>query len=316
MKIITGNEFEINSRGSVVTVGGFDGIHIGHQALINEVLKCASCRNYNSILLTFETHTRIALGQEREPFLLSPIEEKIEILKNYPLDYVVFLDPTPELLNTSSEDFIKNFLIEKLHTRRLVLGFNHHFGKNREGSPVYLAETIKEWNFVLTLFPPIFINGEIVSSSKIREFICKGDIESANKMLGRPYSVYGMVVEGQKLGRKLGVKTANLKVHPYKLLPHNGVYVVEVVYKNKVFKGVASVGTRPTVDGKKAITEVHIFDFDKEIYGEYLKVNFLKYLRPERKFESIEELKDAIHHDIGEAQAYFKNPLSLSRHDI
>ncbi len=306
MKIITGNEFEINSRGSVVTVGGFDGIHIGHQALIDEVLKCASWRDYNSILLTFETHPRIALGQEREPFLLSPIEEKIEILKNYPLDYVVFLDPTPELLNTTSEDFIKSFLIEKLHTIRLVLGFNHHFGKNREGSPVYLAETIKKWNFVLTVFPPIFINGEIVSSSKIREFIRAGEIESANRMLGRPYSVYGVVVEGQKLGRKIGVKTANLKVHPYKLLPRNGVYVVEVNYKDNLYHGVASVGTRPTVDGKKVITEVHIFDFDKEIYGEYLKINFLKFLRPERRFSSIDELKKAIIQDIKGALSFFE----------
>ncbi len=313
MKIITGNEFEINSRGSVVTVGGFDGIHLGHQALIDEVLKCASWRNYNSILLTFETHPRIALGQEREPFLLSPIEEKIDILKNYHLDYVIFLDPTPELLNTSSEDFVRNFLIKKLHTRRLVLGFNHHFGKNREGSPVYLAETIRKWNFVLTVFPPIFIEGEIVSSSKIRELIRKGKVESANKMLGRPYSVYGMVVEGQKFGRKLGVKTANLKVHPYKLLPLNGVYIVNVEYKGKLLNGVASVGTRPTVDGKKTITEVHIFDFDREIYGDYLKVNFLKFLRPERKFESIEELKIAIHRDIKEAQTFFKTTIPLSK---
>ncbi len=305
MKIITGNDFEINSRGSVVTVGGFDGIHLGHQALIDEVIKCASYRNYNAVLLTFETHPRIALGQEREPFILTPISEKVEILKKYSLDFVIFLDPTVELLNTDREDFIKEFLIEKLHTKRLILGFNHHFGKNREGSPVYLAETIEKWNFVLTVFPPVYVEGEIVSSSRIREFIRAGNIKMANRMLGRPYSVTGEVVEGKKIGRKLGVKTANLKVHPFKLLPANGVYVVEVEYRGERLKGVASVGVRPTVDGKKVITEVHIFDFDREIYGEQLKVYFLEFLREEKKFSGLDELRSAIMEDIKKAKAYF-----------
>jgi len=310
MKIITGNDFEINSRGSVVTVGGFDGIHLGHQALIEEVIKCASHRNYNAVLLTFETHPRIALGQEREPFLLTPISEKIEILKTFPLDFVIFLEPTVELLNTDREEFVKEFLINKLHTKRLVLGFNHHFGKNREGSPVYLAETLKDWNFVLTVFPPVFVNGEIVSSSKIREFLRVGNIKMANKMLGRPYSITGEVVEGKKIGRKLGVKTANLKVHPFKLLPANGVYVVEVSFRGDMLKGVASVGVRPTVDGKKVVTEVHIFDFDEEIYGEQLKVHFLEYLREEKKFSSLEELKSAIMDDIKRAKEYFSGAIS------
>lgn len=305
MKIITGNDFEINSRGSVVTVGGFDGIHLGHQALIDEVVKCASYRDYNAVLLTFETHPRIALGQEREPFILTPIGEKVEVLKKYPLDFVVFLDPTVELLNTDREDFIKEFLIEKLNTRRLILGFNHHFGKNREGSPVYLAETIENWNFILTVFPPVYVDGEIVSSSKIRELIKAGNIKMANKMLGRPYTVIGEVVEGKKIGRKLGIKTANLRVHPFKLLPANGVYVVKVEYEGTILEGVASVGVRPTVDGKKVITEVHIFDFDREIYGEQLKVYFLEFIRGEKKFSSLNELRSAIIEDIKRARAYF-----------
>ncbi len=305
MKIITGNDFEINSRGSVVTVGGFDGIHLGHQALIDEVVKCASYRDYNAVLLTFETHPRIALGQEREPFILTPIGEKVEVLKKYPLDFIIFLDPTVELLNTDREDFIKEFLIEKLNTRRLILGFNHHFGKNREGSPVYLAETIENWNFILTVFPPVYVDGEIVSSSKIRELIKAGNIKMANIMLGRPYTVIGEVVEGKKIGRKLGIKTANLRVHPFKLLPANGVYVVKVEYEGTILEGVASVGVRPTVDGKKVITEVHIFDFDREIYGEQLKVYFLEFIRGEKKFSSLNELRSAIIEDIKRARAYF-----------
>ena len=305
MKIITGNEFDINSRGSVVTVGGFDGIHIGHQALIDEVVRCARWRDYNAVLLTFETHPRIALGREKGPFLLSPIEEKVEILRAFDLDYAIFLTPDKELLNTDREEFVKKFLIEKLHTRRLILGFNHHFGKGRAGSAVYLARTIEKWNFSLTVFPPVYVEGEIVSSSKIRELLRAGELERANKMLGRPYSLIGEVVEGLKLGRKLGAPTANLKVHPYKLLPANGVYAVKVWLGNEMFKGVASVGVRPTINGKHLLTEVHIFDFDREIYGSTLKVEFLKFIRPEKKFSGLEELKSAISRDIETVKEFF-----------
>ncbi len=301
MKVLQLSDLPLLIESSSVTVGGFDGFHKGHVFILNELINGARRRGEPSILVTFKIPPRIVLTGEPDSLLMTP-EEKIETAKDFGLDYLLLLDFTDELREMGAFEFLHTILIEGLKARRIVLGFNHHFGRNREGDIHFLANHLEEFGFVLTVIPPIKINGRTVSSSLVRQLLREGKVEDARSCLGRPYSIRGRVVKGQGIGERIGYRTANLQVDPLKLIPSDGVYVVKVIVKNGTYGGVMNIGRRPTVDGQRRSVEVHLIDYNGELYGCTLNVEILKRLRGEKKFDDLDSLRRQIEHDIEEAK--------------
>lgn len=292
MKIYHGIDDFVRLDCAVVTSGTFDGVHIGHQKILSRLLETAQRNNGETVVITFWPHPRLVLHPEDTTLkLLNTFEEKALRLKQYGVQHLVRIPFTKEFSQLTSEQFITKILVDTIGTRKLVIGYDHHFGKNREGSFEQLKSNGPRYGFDVEEIPRQDIDHIGVSSTKIRHALEAGDIDTATHFLGNPYSITGRVIMGDKIGRTLGYPTANLEIETAnKLIPMDGIYAVTVQYVNEWFRGMLYIGNRPTIHGLQKNIEVNIFDFDREIYGESLTLNFYDRLREDIKFSTLEEL--------------------------
>lgn len=281
---------------AVVTSGTFDGVHLGHQKILDCLKETSQKNGGQSVIITFFPHPRMVLFNDSQNLkLLNTISEKIQLLEHFGVDHLVIIPFTREFSEINSQSFIQNILIEKIGAKVLVIGYDHRFGKNREGSFEYLKENADKFGFEVVEIPRHDVESIGISSTIIRNSILAGDVQQASQLLGSNYTLTGKVVKGKQLGRTLGYPTANIYVvEDYKLIPADGVYAVYVTYSDQIFKGVLNIGKRPTIEGKDRTIEANIFDFDKEIYGENLSISFEKKIRDEKKFDSLDALKAQI----------------------
>ena len=285
---------------SIVTIGTFDGVHLGHQKIIRRLVDIKQKQGGETILFTFDPHPRKVLFPDQTDLkLITTTKEKCELLKQFGIDHVLVYPFTKAFSQMHATDYISDIIAKGLKTKTLVIGYDHRFGSNREGSIDTLKELSSIYNFVVEEIPAQEINQLNISSTRIRKAIEEGDIKTANDFLGYPFFVTGIVVKGKQLGRTIGYPTANIFVEDKdKLIPKIGVYAVNVVVDGKRYKGMLNVGINPTTDTDKLIKiEVNIFEFDEDIYGHDIKVEFVKWIRNEEKFANLEELKSALAND-------------------
>jgi len=293
-------------QASAVTIGNFDGVHRGHQQVIGQLKRLAAAAGLPSVVIIFEPQPIEYFAPERAPKRLARFREKIAHLKAQQIDYLLCLRFDAKLAEQSAEEFVQQILVEKLNCRQLVVGDDFHFGKNRQGNFQFLRDNSERFGFKVDETETLMLDGERVSSTRIRHCIEHGDFEKAAELLGRPYSLGGRVAHGQKLGRELGYPTINIKMGD-KTLIVKGIFAVQVKgIDNRPLRGVASIGTRPTVNGVDTILEVYILNFDRDVYGYSVEVEFLHKLRDEKKFASLEELSVNIGRDTENAIAYFE----------
>jgi riboflavin kinase/FMN adenylyltransferase len=278
---------------AVVTSGTFDGVHLGHQKILDRLKEVAAKHGGETVVITFWPHPRLVLNPtDTKLKLLNTFEERIELIKEQGIQHLLRIPFTKEFSNISSTDFIQKILVGKIGTKKLVIGYDHHFGKNREGSFEQLKMNGPRFGFDVEEIPRQEIDHIGVSSTKIRTALEAGDVAAASTLLGRPFSITGRVVQGEKLGRMLGFPTANLDLDShYKLIPAEGIYAVRVSHEGQQHKGMLYIGQRPTVGGVHQSIEVNIFDFDKNIYGETLTVQFISNIRQDIRFNDLEALK-------------------------
>lgn len=284
----------------VLTIGTFDGVHIGHQKIIKQLNDEAHKIGGQSVLFTFYPHPRMVLYPESHGLkLIQTQEEKLKKLKKMGLENIIVFPFTFEFSRLTALEFVRDFLVNQLQVKKLVIGYDHQFGKNREGSIDFLKDVAETYDFEVIEIPAQDIDEVNVSSTKIREALINGNIELANEYLGEPFELSGKIVHGNALGRTIGFPTANILIDSdLKLIPGNGVYAVKVLIQNQVFEGMMNIGNRPTINGTNDIVlEVHLFDFNKDIYGEDLTVQFLSKTRDEQKFKGLNELKEQLKKD-------------------
>ncbi|KAA6439082.1 bifunctional riboflavin kinase/FAD synthetase [Dyadobacter flavalbus] len=291
----------------VVTSGTFDGVHLGHKKILNRLKEISEQSGGESVVLTFWPHPRTVVSEDSQGLhLLSTIDEKIELFSELGIQHLAIVPFTRAFSELSSDEFIQQILVEKIGTKKLVIGYDHRFGRNREGSFEFLKKNSLQYGFEVEEIPREDIENMAISSSRIRNSLNSGNISEANDLLGRPYTLSGTVVKGKQLGRTIGFPTANLFLHEsYKLVPQNGVYIIRATHQEKRYNAMLNIGVRPTVDGSIRTIEAHLFDFDKEIYGEDLKLQLLHYLRPEQKFDSLDKLVQQINVDKQHSLAFF-----------
>jgi len=299
MKIYHSLEDFTRLPNAVVTSGTFDGVHVGHQKILHRLKEIASKHNGETVVITFWPHPQMVLHPENHSLkLLNTFEEKAALLKAEGIQHLLRIEFTKEFSHISSLDFIQKILVETIGTKKLVIGYDHRFGHNREGSFEQLKLNATNYGFDVEEISRQDVDHISVSSSKIRQALEKSDIETATHLLGKPYMLTGQIVQGDKLGRELGYPTANVEVDSrYKLIPADGIYAVNVKYENKIFKGMLYIGPRPTVNGTNQVIEVNIFDFNREIYGESITIYFHRYLRGDKKFDNLDLLKQQLHRD-------------------
>jgi riboflavin kinase / FMN adenylyltransferase len=293
---------------AIVTSGTFDGVHDGHKVIFNRLNIIAQEQAAETVVLTFWPHPRFVLfGESTDIKLLSTVEEKITLLKMQEIDHIIVLPFTNAFSQKSSRDFIQEILIDKIGTKKLVIGYDHKFGKNQEGSFEYLKNHQDNYPFDIEEIPRQDLENIGISSSVIRKSLIDGGVHQARKFLGRSYELTGKVVMGEQVGRKIGFPTANLVIEEsFKLIPADGVYAVKVYYKHHEYFGMLNIGNRPTLDGKSKSIEVNIFDFKEELYGEQLTLKFFELIRKEKKFASLGELQKQLVKDKIETENIFK----------
>lgn len=293
MKVHYGTDAIPTIKNPVVTSGTFDGVHIGHRTILSRLKEIAQAVQGETVVITFWPHPRFVLSNYSEELkILSTIDEKIQLLSEQQIDYLIIIPFTLEFSNLSSQEFIQTILIDKIKTYRLVIGYDHRFGKNREGSFEYLKEHQSKLGFQVEEIPRKDLEHVGISSTKIREYLLSGKVFQASTYLGQPYFLNGKVIIGQQNGRKIGFPTANIEVSEnYKLIPSDGVYAVKVFLKDHWYYGMLNIGFRPTLDGAHKSIEVNIFDFHDDIYGAPITIHFLKLIREEVKFGSLADLK-------------------------
>lgn len=285
---------------SIVTIGTFDGVHLGHQKIIKRLVELKQKQGGEIVLFTFTPHPRKVLFPEQSDLkLITTTEEKCELLKQFGVDHVLVFPFTKQFSQMNAQNYISDIIAKGLKTKTLVIGYDHRFGSNREGNIETLKQCASALHFEVEEIPAQEINELNISSTRIRKAIDEGDIKTANEFLGYPFFVTGTVIKGKQLGRTIGYPTANVFVEDSdKLIPKIGVYAVSVVINRTTYKGMLNVGTNPTTDTDNKIKiEVNIFDFDKDIYGESIKLEFVKWIRNEEKFANLEELKYALAND-------------------
>ncbi len=291
----------------ILTIGTYDGVHIGHQKILKRVVALAQKEELVPTVLTLFPHPRMVLQKDDTIKLLNTIDERIELLKTIGIEKVIVKEFTKEFANLSAKDYVEQILVKELNTKQIVIGYDHHFGKNRSANIDDLKIFAKEFNFKVEEISAQEIEDVTVSSTKIRKALNNGHIEIANAYLGYNYFISGEVVKGKGIGRTLDYPTANIHIkESYKLIPRDGVYVVKSVIDNTTVFGMMNIGTNPTVSGKSRSIEVHFFNFDKDIYGKNLKIEFLHWLRSEQKFESLEALKKQLNIDMTDALDHIK----------
>jgi len=291
-----------------LSLGMFDGVHLGHKSIIDELTKVGTENNLETAILTFWPHPRFVFNPNEDLKLLNTLEEKKQLIEKYGIHNLFLKEFDEEFRNLTGEEFVRQILVDKLNVKYLIIGYDHSFGKNKSGNFELLQKLSKELDFEVEQMEAINIHENNISSTKVRNALLTGNIEEANAMLGYPYSVSGTVVHGKKIGRTIGYPTANIDTESIKLLPKKGAYIVEVSVKGSLFKGMLSVGTNPTVNGDQLTVEVYILDFDDDIYDEKITVRFRDFLHDEIKFESLEKLIEKLDLDKKHTQDYdFKN---------
>lgn len=310
-------------KNAVITIGTFDGVHLGHRQIIRQLKEEASGIHGETVIITFHPHPRTVVGGGKPIELLNSLDEKIFLLEELCIDHLIIVPFNEAFSNQMPDEYVKNFLFEKFHPHTIIIGYDHKFGKQRAGDYHLLEDYGKQLGFVVKEIPEKIINESIVSSTIIRKALLQHDIENANKYLGYNYFFEGIVVDGNKLGRTLGYPTANIIIRDeMKLVPANGIYVAEAEIKkaesnelkaegakpkakSQLLQGMMSIGVRPTVDGQNRTIEINIFNFESDIYGKTLKVFMHKYLRDEVKFNTLDELKTQMQKDKENSLNYF-----------
>ena len=300
MKLHTNlNHFIANKP--VVTIGTFDGVHLGHQKVILRLQEFAKQHNGETVIFTFHTHPRLVTSpNEKNLRLLTTLKEKINLFEKYGIDHLIIYNFDKEFSELSYSEFVEKILVEKIATHCLVVGYDHKFGKNREGGFDYLKNCAKKFNFKIERLDALLVNEDSVSSTKIRNALQNGEIEKANHYLGYQFTLHGKIVEGKQLGRKLGFPTANIEASDkHKIIPGYGVYAVKVELNGADYNGMLNIGTRPTFNNNadNRSIEVNIFDFESNVYGKEITLQFVKKIRDEQKFASTEMLVDQLEKD-------------------
>lgn len=301
---------------AIVTIGTFDGVHFGHQKIIKQLVERAKQDQGESVILTFFPHPRMIIDPENQDLkMISTIDEKAKILETLGVDHLIITPFTRDFSNQSPEDYIKNTLVDNIGTRHIIIGYDHRFGKDRSGNLSDLKAAGKAYGFSVEEIMEQDIHDVAVSSTKIRQALLEGNVSLAADYLGYPFSIFGRVIKGDKIGRTIGFPTANIFVEEtYKLIPSDGIYAVTVEMeaelptsnaKLQTYKGMAYIGQRPTINGMTRNIEVNIFDFNHEIYGQNIKMNFLKFLRHDVKFTGLEALTVQLQKDKEATLAYF-----------
>lgn len=291
----------------IITIGTFDGVHIGHQKILKRVVDLAKNKGYIPSVLTLFPHPRMVLQKEDTIKLLNTIDERMVLLNTYGIEKVIVKEFTTAFASLTAEDYVKEILVDHLNTKHIVIGYDHRFGKNRSANISDLRRFAKKYNFEVEEISAQDIEEVTVSSTKIRKALTKGKVALANSFLGYNYFITGKVIKGKGIGRTIDFPTANINVkESYKLIPNNGVYIVKSKIKDIAVFGMMNIGTNPTVDGKTQSIEVNFFDFNQDIYNRTLKVEFLKRLRSEQKFKNLEALKTQLHKDMVNALSYIK----------
>ncbi len=280
-------------RYPVVTIGTFDGVHLGHQAIFSKMKEEAAKHNGETIVITFFPHPRLVLYQDSVNLkFINTREKKIERLEKIGIDHLIIIPFTKEFARNTSEQFITDYVVKYVHPAKVIIGYDHHFGRNREGSFRLLESLKQKFRYEVEEVSPFFVDGAPVSSTRIRNLLHDGNVKEANRMLGYEYAITGKVVRGQRIGHKIGYPTANLEIpNEYKLITANGVYACRVLTGNKIYKGMGNIGVRPTIDHGDLTIEVNIFNFDEDIYDEKITIQFVDRLRDEKKFENLDALK-------------------------
>lgn len=300
MKVYKGLEQYNKVKNAVVTTGTYDGVHLGHKTIIKHLKNIAKKNNGESVVITFHPHPRMVLQENSDIKLLGTIEERIELLEEAGVDHLIIIPFTKEFSRISSLEFVRDILVNHIGTKKLVIGYDHHFGRNREGSFEHLVEFGPMYGFEVEEIPAIDIKDVNVSSTKIRSAIEEGDINKAKEYLGRNYSISGIVVAGEQIGRLMGFPTANIKIkESIKLIPGIGVYAVKVFHGNSEYKGMLNIGYRPTIGDQNDLSiEVNLFDFKANLYDEELKIEFISKVRNEKQFKDVNQLKEQLERDL------------------
>ncbi len=278
---------------AVVTIGTFDGVHLGHRKIISRIKELAQNSNGETVLLTFFPHPRMILHPEDDSLkMINTIDEKAELLEQLGVDHLIITPFSRDFSNQSAESYIRDVLVDKIGTKKIVIGYDHRFGKDRQGGLDDLLRLGPVYGFEVLEIPEQDINEVAISSTRIRTALLNGEIEHANTFLGYPFFITGSVVRGDQIGRQLGYPTANIVIEEkYKLIPSDGIFAVKVKTGGEQFKGMAYIGSRPTVNGLTRNIEVNIFDFNREIYNTRIQMDFYNYVRGDVKFSSLDELK-------------------------
>ncbi len=293
-------------RSCVATIGNFDGIHLGHQAVIGQLAEKGRSLAVPTQVILFEPQPQEFFRPDAAPARLMRFREKWQALGRYAVDRVLCVHFDGRFANLEPEAFVQRVLVEGLGVRCLIVGDDFRFGRNRRGDFPFLQDAGRRLGFQVVNMHSVSIDGQRVSSTRVRQLLAAGDLAAAEKLLGHPYRMCGRVARGTQLGRRIGMPTANIHVHRH-ATPIKGIFVVEVFgLEREPLAGIANVGTRPTVDGTRTLLEIHLIDFAGDIYGRYLSVNFLRRLRDELRFDSIEELKTYMHRDLADARAFFR----------
>lgn len=286
-------------RNAAITIGTFDGVHTGHLQVIGQLKEAAMANGGETVIITFHPHPRKVVSSVITGVrLINTLAERIELFEKTGIDHLVVVPFTDFFANQTAESYISDFLVDKFHPSTIIIGYDHRFGRERSGGFKLLEEKAGVYNYQLKEIPEHLLDAIKVSSTKIREDILHSNIDEANRLLGYDFFFEGEVVHGDKIGRTIGYPTANLKSHDEeKIIPGDGIYAVYCRIEQRFYKGMMSIGFRPTVNGKKRVVEVNLFDFNEDIYGKNLRVYTVKYLRSEVKFNGLEELKMQLHRD-------------------
>ena len=299
MKVYSSVDDFLGLPNAVVTIGTFDGVHAGHQQIVRKLVSLAKETKGETVLLTFFPHPRMVLQPEDNDLkMLTTMKEKEELLRNFGIDHLIIQPFSKEFSRISATEFVRDVLLKKIGTKTLVIGYDHHFGRNREGSYKDLEEMSLVYKFRLEEIPEQMINHIAVSSTKIRNALLEGDIKSANSLLEYDFTMEGLVIKGDQRGTGLGFPTANIYIlEPYKLIPADGIYAVKISLEDELLKGMLYIGNRPALNGKARSIEVNIFDLNRDIYGKKLQIFFKDRIRGDMNFENMDQLKEKMKED-------------------
>lgn len=301
-------DFNSRIKKNIVTIGTFDGVHLGHKSILEKMKSTTLNNPYESLVLTFFPHPRMVLQQDSTIKLLNTIDEKANLLEKYGIDNLIIHPFDETFSNLSAEEFVKDVLVDKLNIHKIIIGHDHRFGKNRTADINDLIFFGNKYSFEVEQIGAEEINEITISSTKIRKALLDGNIKLANQYLGYSYFISGQVIEGKKIGRTIGFRTANIQINEsYKLLPKNGVYVVSSEIDNVLHFGMMNIGKNPTIGENKQSIEVHFFELNRNLYKENLEISILNYIRDEQKFNTIDELKVQLEHDKAFSLSFIKN---------